>query len=61
MVCLRCANIPPSHLQTRDDGVGGGDSGDDVSRRALRLVQALHWDLTAQKINKRKGTRPSVL
>ena len=46
-------NIPPYHLQTRDDGVGSSDGGDDISRRALRLVQALHWNLTKHTNNQK--------
>lgn len=33
------------HLQARDDGVGGGDGGDDVPGHALRLVAAQQVDL----------------
>lgn len=34
-----------TNLQSRDDGVSGGDGWDDVPRDTLRLVRALHRDL----------------
>ena len=36
------------YLQARDDGVRGGNGGDDVPRGTLGLVQALHRDLRSK-------------